>query len=348
MRRSVILLTSGAVLLAVASPVTRFAVLPALRQVPSDLNLTEHYSGTADLLNSAALASGDQAHIFLTNVPVTGTQLVKVTSTHGSTAVMSDRTTVAGADGKALFGSAYNWAVNRVDLTAATPPAGVKADAHTGLVVGFPLQPKAVDYPFWDTSTQTTTTAKYTRTEKLNGRDSYVYTIHAAGPVKDPGTLAGLPKALPKATVGALAATQPAAAQQALAPALPGLPALAPLSYDATTDITTVVDTATGYLLDLTQKQTVRADVAGPSGAVPLVPVLSLDIHSTDGSVADNAHTAAGDASALNLLGVVAPIGLAVLALLLALAAVLVARRPRRTATPEPTPESAAESIPAE
>jgi hypothetical protein len=347
MRKAPAFLAAGAVILAAAAPTARFVVLPALQQVPANLSLTEQYSGSANLLNSPALASGDMAHAFLTNVPVTGTQHVKVTGTAGGTAVMSNAITVAGPDKKTLLAATHAFAVDRVSLDAVATPAGMKAEPHQGLAVGFPLQPARTDYPFWDTSTQTATPAHYTRTETIDGRTAYVYTVHAAGPVKDPGTLAALPPVLPKPTLTHLVPTLPSERQQAVTALLPTQPALVPLSYDATTDTTAWVDSATGYLLKLQQVQTVQADLTGPSGPVPLLPVLHLQLGTTDGSVSTNAGNAKGIDTALTVIGTITPAALAALALLLAGLALRSIRRGRRSEAPqeavEPVLETATE-----
>jgi hypothetical protein len=329
MSKTSIALVTTAVLMAAAAPVVRFVLLPELRQVPANLDLTYNFTGTASLLNASALGSGDITHAFLHDVPVTGTKHVTAKSTHGRTAVLSDRVTVAGPGGGQLFGSNHLWAVDRVDLTARPAPAGSDAETHNGLIAGWPLQPARTGYPFWDTLTQTTTSATYTHTSTLDGRTVYAYTIHASGPVHDTQTLAALPRVLPKTLLAGLSPTLPANQQQVLGQALPSLPANIPLSYDATTDTTVYADTATGLLLDISQKQTVTAELSTPLGPAPLAPVLSVGLNTTPSTVKQLSGKASTSAAQLAIIGILVPIALAALAVIL-LALVAVSARRRR------------------
>src|SRR5262245_16246717 len=128
MRKSAIALATGAVVLLAAAAVTRFVVLPELHQVPADYDGTSSYAGTLTMLNPAALASGDLANAFLTDVPVTVAQHVRTTSTAGSVAVMSNDVTVKGPDGTELVTSKHTYAVDRVTLEAQPAPVGVAVD----------------------------------------------------------------------------------------------------------------------------------------------------------------------------------------------------------------------------
>ena len=345
MRKSTVLLTTGAIVLVAAAAVTRFAVFPAVDQVPANTDITAHLAGTANLLNASALASGDAAHAFLTNQPVTGTQVVKVTSTEGRTAVTSMTLTIHGPDGSTLVHATHVFAVDRVTLEPATAPSGSNAEPHTGLAAGFPLTPAKTTYQYWDTMTRTATPATYTKTDTLNGRSAYVYTIHAAGPIKDPTTLAALPPALPKTALAGLAARLPVAQQQALSTLLPQLPSAVPLTYSSSTDSQAWVDTETGYLLDLTEHQTITADRTTPAGAEPLGQVLDITLSGTSGTVAASADRAHTIATVLVLVGTVAPLTLAGLGLVLVILLVVLARR-RPSNTPEPgVREVAADSV---
>jgi hypothetical protein len=226
-------------------------------------------------------------------------------------------------------------------MDAAAPPPGSMAEAHTGLAVGFPLHPEARDYAFWDATTQMAVPAKFTGDTTVNGRAAYGYAIHAAGPVKDSSTLGALPPALPKAALVALAPTLPAEQQAQLGAALPLLPDSLTLAYTATTEISAAVDQATGWLLSLTQHQTVIANLVLPSGVAPLAPVLDMTLSSTEDSIAESVADAS-DAQRLALVITTgAPVALLAIGLLLVGFAVVSARR-RVAATPDSqTPVSA-------
>jgi hypothetical protein len=341
MRKTALFSAIGAVVLVAAAATTRFAVLPALDQLPANLDTNVHYSGTATVVDPAALQSGNIANALRTNVPVTMLEHVKTLSTHGETAVVSDEITLTGTDNTPLQKANHSWSVNRRTLAAAPTPAGASSvSAHDGLVFGFPLSPQAHDYPYWDYPTQTTATAKYQRTEKHGARNTYVYTMHASGPVKDSQILASLPPALPKATLLGLAAALSPALQQSLASVAAQLPDQLPLAFTSTNDTTFWVDTKTGSVLDVTEKQSIEAAMTiGPS-SVPLTSVFALDAKFTPGTVKTNSDDAATAQRGLLLVGTVAPAVLLLLGLILAVLAVWSARRRRNS--PQGQPPAAA------
>src|SRR5438445_1304860 len=90
-RRSSIVLSTVVIGLIGLSLVVVFVVVPFATTLPGSTDLTVHYSGTASLLNSAALQSGDVGHAIESNVPTTVDRQVKVVSTHGTTAILNDR-----------------------------------------------------------------------------------------------------------------------------------------------------------------------------------------------------------------------------------------------------------------
>lgn len=338
MRKSVVFLTGGAVILLAAAGVLRFTVVPELRQLPADVDTTLTYTGTADLFDAAAMQSGDLAKALRTGVPVTAQERVRVTSVHDRTALVADDITLSAADGTKLSATSHVWAVDRKSLDAAAAPAGTTADAHQGLVVGFPLTPQARDYQYWDSLTQSALTAKYTRAERHADRDTYVYTLHGSGPLKDPALAATLPPALPKQVLMNLAALLPAATRDALTASAGLLPDQLPMSYTATADATYWVDTETGYVVDVNQKQTVAAAVALGTASVPLANVFAADIKFAPQTVSSVTKDAADAERGLSLVGTVGPAILVALAVLLVIVAVLLAlrRRPSRGEPPAP------------
>ncbi len=344
MRKSILYSMSGVVLLLAAAGAVRFAVRPSLQQLPANLDTTLHFAGTADLLDASAMQTGDLAAAFRSKVPVTAQEHVRVISTHGRTAVVGDDTSLAGADGTKLATSTHTWAVDRKTLDAAPAPAGSAAQPHEGLVVGFPLSPKPHSYPYWDSLTQTRATANYQRTERHGGRQTYVYTVHASGALKDTALVAGLPTTLPKAVLLGLAGTLPAAVRDGLVASAPLLPDQLPLSYAATGDSTYWVDTATGYVIDVKQSQTVVASIPLGTASVPLPSVFAVDMHFTPESIDATGRDASTAERGLFLIGTAVPAALLALAVLLVLLGLwLAARRTGRPAagptvsTAEPT-----------
>jgi hypothetical protein len=337
-RKALVFSASGAIVLLAAAAVLRFAVVPNLQQLPANTDTTLHYTGTADVVDQAALAKGDLANAIRSGLPVTADQHVKALSTSGDTAVISDETTVT-ANGTRLAQLKHIWAVDRRTLAAAPVPAGSGAQEHEGLVVGFPLSPEARDYPYWDYPTQTKVTATYMRSERHADRDTYVYTTHASGPLKDQQVVAGLPTTLPKQVLVSFAAALPPAIGQGLQAQAAQLPDQIPIAYNATADATYWVDRATGYVVDVNQKQTVSASIPLGGATVPLANVFALDLKFTPASVSATSKDAATAAQGLFLLGTVGPAvigGLGVLGAVLWLLGLV-----RRKST---TPEAPAEA----
>ncbi|WP_419992981.1 porin PorA family protein [Streptomyces boninensis] len=324
LRKRTIALGAGAVIVLAGAAVLRFAVVPAVHQVPDDLDATARYAGTASMLNAAALKSGDTKNAFVKGIPVTASQRVHVTGTDGGTAVVSEVLTVRAPDGKKLRNAQHRYAIDRVNLDAAKPPQGSKAEEHQGLSVGFPLTPKKTSYPFWDAATQATAPATYRKTVTAEGREAYVYHFQQMGKVADRATLAALPKALPKAQLKGLAAGQPKGKRDRLSAALGRLPDPVPVTYTSTADTTFTIDRETGTPLRAAKSQTVTANIAG---GTPLAQVMDLRLNSTPASVKERAGDAADAARLLSLAKTVIPLSLLGLAVLLAVAAAWTARR---------------------
>lgn len=329
MRKGSWILGGTAVVLVAASAVTRFTVYPALHQIPDGSETTFRLQGTATLLNASAL-SGGGGEPFLRDVPVTMNRHVEVTDTGGRTAVVHDDATLRGPGDKKLAASAYVWALDRRDLSARPAPVGSKAQDHTGLTVGWPLEPARRDYPFWDTGTRKAVPARYTGDKTLKGRQTYGYDVSATGQLADPSVAKSLPKALPRAAVVQLANALPAQ-QRPSAAELAALPVTVPLTYSSTTEQRAWIDTATGSTLDGTLHQTVTAGTTGADGPLTLFPVTDVDVRATDATVRDQAGTAADTARLLWLLRDGGPLGLLVVALLLAALGVWRSRRPTAT-----------------
>ena len=330
MRRSVLAFAAGAVVCAAVAGVIRFKLVPDAERVQSDQNTVTRYAGTASYLDQHAVAGGDLAHAFVKGAPFTAVETVKAIGMHGDVAVLSDVTAINGAGG-VLGDPAATWAVDRKTLMPAPAPAGVAADAHQGLAVGFAFGPGKHDYPWWDGATGTQTTAKYVRGENHVGRSTYVFTVDVSGALKDPGTLGQLPPAVPVSVLKGLAATMAPDLQGALAALLPpgGDSVMVPLSYTSATKTTMWVDQLSGTTVDADAHQTVTAEMKSKLGTVPLTAVLDVDTKMSPQGIADAVRQSKDDESKLLWEGTVAPAALAVLALAMVVGAVLMGRRGR-------------------
>jgi hypothetical protein len=328
-RRSTALLTGGAVVVVAFAATLRFMIVPGLQQLPDDLDTTLHYSGTADILDEAALMKGDLANGFRKGVPVELEQRVRVVSAHGQTVVVTDETELTDPEDDVLSTTKHTFAVDRKSMAAAPAPPGVTVEPHHGLTVGFPIPPDPHDYTYWDYPTSTGATAAYVRTEQRAGLETYVYQMKAAGPLRDPSVVGDLPTALSKQVLLSFAPSLPPSQQQMLAQYASLLPDQLPLSYTAEGENTFWVDIATGYVVDVARKQTINASLSIGPVVVPLAAVFALDLRfapDTVETISDDATTAA---SGLTFISVLLPIALVVVAVLMVAVAVLLHRRRR-------------------
>jgi hypothetical protein len=318
MRRSSKIVIGLAGLLVVLAAVTRFVVLPMGSKLPDDTKVSARYTGTATLLNAEALQSGNTAHVILKNVPINIERRIKVTSTHGDTAVVADDFTLRGPNGLKTVDN-HVYALDRVSLEGVAAPSGTKAEpADGGLTIAWPLSPDAHGhYRAYDSATRTVVPVKDKGSRSFHGRDSFDYAYTAVGAVRDPALTTALPPALPKALAAKLAPLLPATVRGKLAPALATLPDPIPLGYTATTQVSATVDADTGLPLDESIDQQIVAYVDVNGEKVDLMPVLATKAALTPQSIDDAVGKAGHAALLLTLIGVVAPIVLLLVAVVL-------------------------------
>ncbi|MGK5534382.1 porin PorA family protein, partial [Streptomyces sp. URMC 129] len=155
-------------------------------------------------------------------------------------------------------------------------------------------------YRWWDQRTGTEVDAVYSGTEKREGRTAHGYTIHAEGPMADPGDL---PPAMPRDVVGAILGSLPSPAGADVA----ALPEMVPLTYVATTDLVLWIDSDTGTILDGRHGQRITATT---QDGTPLFPIADVEVTATEETRQDQADTAETIARYLLLVGTVAPLAL--------------------------------------
>jgi hypothetical protein len=114
--------------------------------------------------------------------------------------------------------------------------------------------------------------------------------------------------------------------------------------YTATSDTTFWVDSATGYVMDVHRKQTIAASPPSALAGLPLRAQFSLELQYASDSIYA-AVKGAGDArQGLYRFGTLAPLGLLLVALILAVLAIWpFGRRRKRAAVDKP---AAAEPVP--
>lgn len=324
-RSSKILIVAG-VLFIVLAAVVRFFLVPALAKLPSDLDVSAQYEGTATMLDSEALGRGDVDNVIAKDVPVTLDRHIYVSDTDGNTAIAHDDVMLAA--GAMNVPVEHTYAIDRKTMDATSAPDGSGAEAHSGITIALPLNPSPdTAYEYYDSATGTTVPMEYTGTSTVAGREVLQYRISANGPLVDPAILAVLPPALPKSVVGTLAPLLPADVQQSMGAALPTLADPVPFEYDAMTDIELSADAVTGAPIDATFAQQVIAGVSVGGQTASLMPVLAVDTALTPQSIDSAAQSASATASQLNLLSVIVPVAILVLGVVLILLGLLLARR---------------------
>ncbi|MEU6537166.1 porin PorA family protein [Streptomyces sp. NPDC047000] len=339
-RSSIVLTTIAAVLLALAA-VLRFVVAPDATELPGDADQTVHYAGRATVLDGKALQSGDTAHALRSGIPLTVDRRVKVTSTHGGTAVLED--TMTAHVGKQSLPSSQTYAIDRKTRKGTSPPASVSVEPSRGaLSAAFPPDAARNDsYTYYDPTTRSIVPVRYTGSAQREGRTVNVYRITVSAPVKDTAVLAPLPSGLPRKLVTALVPGLGAAARARLTPAaLSALPDPVPLVYSGRSNLVAYIDRQTGIAIDQTVDRQIVATVAVGGRATPLLPVSALRFRITPGSAAELGDKAASAGLALTLLTVAAPLALTAVAVALLLIAWLLQRRrqrdPSRPVDPSP------------
>ncbi|MGV9941472.1 porin PorA family protein [Streptomyces sp. NPDC003401] len=320
-RPSIVLIALAVVLVALAA-VVRFAVAPYATRLPGDTDQTVHYAGSATMLDGKALQSGDTAHALRSGIPITVDRRLRVTSTHGDTAVLEDVTTVH-ADGRSLPGS-KTYALDRDSRKGTSAPASTPVEPSRGaLSSAFPPDAARNDsYTYYDATTRSIVPVRYTGSAKREGRTVNVYEIRVSAPVKDPAVLEPLPAALPKKLVAGLVPTLDSRARARLTPAaLSALPDPVPLAYRGRSTLVAHIDRQTGVAIDQKVDQEVLATVAVGGEPVPLLPVSVLTFDVTPESSKELGDKAASAGLFLTVLTDTAPLVLTVVAVLLLLIA---------------------------
>lgn len=346
-RSSVILGVIGVLLLAAAA-VVRFAVLPSVSKLPTDLDTTQKYSGTYSGVNLAALTqTGSGAGpAVLANVPATASRQYQASSTHGNTEIVT-RTLERSVGGRASPTSKVQYAVDRGTFESTTPPSGVSGvTTSQGLIFTLPLHPSTTaSYRLWDENTAAAYPLTYKGTATVADRDTYRFESAAKGTVPSPAAL-GLPTSISRPQLIALGpqllSLLPPALQSQVPALLAALPNSIPLAWTATDDTTLYADQTTGAPIRVQSTQQFSAGIS-LLGQTLAVPLGTLTLKTTSASEASTASDASSNASSLTLVGTTLPLILLILGVVVLVIAVVLAiragRRPGGTAAVPQTPE---------
>ena len=340
--RSAVILGVVGVLLLAGAAVVRFAVLPSVSKLPTDLNTTQTYAGTYSGLDPAALArTGTPRSVLVNGAPMTADRTYKAVSTSGNTEVVSE-TIPTSIGGQAQPTATTTYAVDRTTMESVPAPSGAQnVVSSQGLVFTLPIHPStSAAYQLWDATTGKAFPLTYRRTTTVQGRTVYVYGSQANGTVAAPAAL-GLPTSLTRGQLASLApslsSVLPARLLAQLQAALPRLPGTIPISYTSQNSATVWADATTGAPLQSSKQQTITAQLRV---GVPLaVPFSTVSLQTTPASSAALADDASSSTTSLNLIGIWLPVGLAVVGLgLIAWGLVLAGRSAGRPGGDAPVP----------
>ncbi len=339
MRKAAVTCGVIGVILLVAGGLLAWWITPSyIAQLPSSYNKTRTYDGTIHkLLDPAALAAGNPAAAFKTNLPATLTENVKVLQTSGSSALVQDIRTIKAA-GSQVASTSSHYSLDRKTLEAtASHPSSWSVTPAKGLTVSWPLGAKKQTYTGWVPFTSTTTPLKYAGEAKQGGITTYVYraTIPPT-PIKNSQVLASLPASLPTALVPGLVAAGLISPSQAagLATVFPHATTI-PLGYTYQATNTYYVAPATGLVVNVANNETETVGVKLPTGALaPVMTVLSDSYHASPSSLSAAVSDANSGSSAITAFGVALPIALASIGFLLVVAAIILWMRKRSRGKP--------------
>ncbi len=329
---------AGGLALIVLGLVVRLAIVPGQKQFPDDVDTTRVYAGTLDIVNASALASGDLANAFLTDVPVEVERRVTTEQVEGELALVRSKADIIGPNGQVIIGSDDWYTIDRKTMEHVANFTSEQRvfEGREGLVVGFPIGTEPRDYPGWNGDPRTPLTLRYAGEEQRGGIDTYVFEFTTeAELIEDPATLANFPTAVPKDLIAGLAQIieLPPEVAEALPAVLPGLPDPLPLAYTFETNAKLWIDPVTGILVDLDRRDVRRAvlNLDFLPNPVPLAPVYDLSYTSSPETLAEAVEDAEDEGGRIRLFESTIPLVLMGLGVLLLVAAgtVLYFTRPK-------------------
>lgn len=346
-----ILLLFVGLLLVAGGLVLKFAVVPAIAVWPDDVDSTRTYEGTVSMLNPAALAAGDLAHLFINDLPIVVSRHVTTEQVEGNQALVKEYVQARDTEGNLIpalntdadgQGTTYWYTIDRKTtehVANFTDNPGVDENRQ-GLVIGFPIGTKQESYEGWSDDYQRVVTTEFVGVEDHEGISTYHFTSKSSPqPLLDPAILAMFPESMPKAVVQALAPTLGLSDElmQQFALLLPLLPDPVPFTYLYQYETQYWVEPTTGMLIDYTKDEArILALVVDPSivsiGLAPVGDVFHMVYEQSDQSIADARQEAEDNKQLLSVFGQIVPYAAIGLGAVLALAGGYLVIRRRESA----------------
>ena len=353
-RKGLIGLLAGAgVVLVAAGLILMIAVVPSMKKLPGDTDITRGYTGIMKTMLDPATLTVTK------DVPITITRHVKALAASGDLAEVSESVDMA-AGGRTIQKLLSTYAVDSSTLAAvgkATVPAEWTRAAgywpRSGVVFAWPIGVAKQDLVGWSDDYRSGVPLRFTGVVKheRSGMTTYHFTsTSTAKPiVPEQVKLMGLPNEVPKTALGSLVGSADlglmgGVIKQLLPKVIAGLPgATVPLQYFYSYEADYWIEPTSGVMVDTTKHElrtvgladsaiqgTSLAQLPESQRAAMRIPVSDFTYSQSDQSVKDAAKQAKDVAGAIGLFGTTLPIILIVLGGLMLVGsatAVVLARR---------------------
>ena len=335
------------VVLVAAGLVLMLAIVPGIKKLPSDTDVTREYTGTMPVLFNP------QTFQFMRNLPITLERHFAVVKTDGNVALVKEERTMASG-GKTLEQIVEDYAVDRTTMMSSDkyPSDWAQTEGfwpRQGIVISWPIGSQKKDYLGWSDDYRSTVPLTYAgeTTYSRSGTKVYLYTSSSGPKPIAPAEVKamGLPTELPKAKLTSLigAAQMSPLVVQMLPKILQDIPgANVPLEYTYEYSGKYWIDPTTGIIIDTWKHELRKVGLSAAAAAkTPLamlpaaeqaalrVPVSDYTYQATDASVQAAKKDAQDKGGRIRLFGTTLPwIGIGVGAALLLLGGFIVVRRP--------------------
>lgn len=340
------------VLLVVGGLVLMLAIVPGMKKMPADTDVTRTYEGTMPVqLNP-------QTFEFMHDLPIEIKRHFSVVKTSGNLALVKEEKTMTSG-GQPLQQVVSDYSVDRSTMLWSDGYPADWADSdgffkRAGLVLGWPIGTEKKDYTGWSDDYRATVPLKFDSevTHDRSGLKTYLFTS-ASGPkpiAAEEVAALGLPTELPKAQLEAMVgqANLSPLVMKMMPQLMKSIPGdTVPLSYTYAYEGKYWIDPTTGVMID-TEKHELRkvgiADEVLAKTPLALLPedqkdaarvaVSDFSYKTTDASVQDAKKDAQDKGGVIRLYGTTLPwIGIAVGVVLLIAGIVMVTRKPKAAAT---------------
>jgi len=332
------LLSALGILLVIGGLVLMLAIVPGLKKMPDDTDVTRTYQGTMNV------TLNPQTFQFMNDLPIEVVRHFKVDAVDGNVALVKEERSMTSG-GQPLQQIVSNYAVDRKTMMATDSfPSSWKGKEgfwpREGIVLSWPIGTEKKDYTGWSDDYRATVTLKFEGevTHERSGMKTYLFKS-SSGPkpiVAEQVKVMGLPMELPKAQLAALIGQADLGALGALVKdQLPQLLAAwaqltVPLEYYYEYEGEYWIDPTTGVMID-TKKHELRKVGLGETfiSQTPLamlpeaqraalrVAVSDFEYLTTDKSVQDAKDSAKDTGGKLKLFGTTLPIVLIIVGLVL-------------------------------